>query len=128
MFKILVIVFCMLVFGTAFAECPSGATLHVKSSTYSGKYNIELRSGTRPGSKVIGTRTLSGNGTILFKAACGGKFFFAFETPDSNQENVTQYFKVTNNSNSYSNPLITLFYTVLRVEGNRISTSKRSDL
>lgn len=42
MFKILVIVFCMLVCGTAFAECPSEATLHVKSSTYFGIYNIEM--------------------------------------------------------------------------------------
>jgi hypothetical protein len=128
MFKILVIVFCMFVYDTAFAECPSEATLHVKSSTYSGKYNIELRSGTRPGSKVIGTRTLSGNGTVVFKTVCAGNFFLAFGTPDSNQVNVTQYFKVTNNGNSYSNPVITAFYTVSRVEGNRTSTSKRSDL
>lgn len=41
MFKILVFVFCMLVYDTAFAECPSATTLHVKSSTYSGIYNIE---------------------------------------------------------------------------------------
>lgn len=112
----------------AFADCPSKATLHVKSSTYSGAYNIELRSGTRPGSHVVGNRALNGNGTTVFNSVCVGKYFFAFGTPDSDEVSVTQYFNVRNDGKSYSNPTITVFYTRSIADGQRVVSSKRRDL
>lgn len=112
----------------AFADCPSKATLNVKSSTYSGAYDIELRNGNRPGSRVVGARALKGNGTTVFSSVCAGKYFFAFGTPDSDQVSVTQYFNVKNDGKSYSSPTITVFYTRSVADGHRVESKKRRDL
>jgi hypothetical protein len=117
-----------LISNLTFAGCPSEATIDVQSSTYSGRYNIELRSGQRPGSKVVGTQSLNGNGSAVFSSVCPGKYFFAFGTPDSDQVSVTQYFNVTNDGYSFSNPVITVVYTRSTSKGNKVGSSKRSNL
>lgn len=118
----------LLISNLTFAGCPSEATIDVQSSTYSGRYNIELRSGQRPGSKVVGIQSLNGNGSLVFRNVCPGRYFFAFGTPDSDQVSVTRYFDVVNDGYSYSNPVITVIYTRSTSKGNKIGSSKRSDL
>lgn len=126
--KIFLFTVLFLVSSITFAGCPSEATIDVQSSTYSGRYNIELRSGQRPGSSVVGTQSLNGNGSAVFRSVCPGKYFFAFGTPDSDQVSVTQYFNVTNDGYSYSNPVITVTYTRSSSNGKQIGSSKRSNL
>ena len=113
---------------SADSDCPSKATLNVKSHTYTGAYNIELRYGTRPGSKVFGAKSLNGNGTVIFSGVCAGKYFFSFGTTDSEQVSVTQYFDVKISETSYSNPMITVVYTRYSSDGQRVGSAKKRDL
>jgi hypothetical protein len=126
--KLFLFTVLFLITQVAFAGCPSEATIDVQSSTYSGRYNIELRSGNRPGSILVGTKSLNGNGFVVFRSVCPGKYFFAFGTPDSDQVSVTQYFNVINDGYSYSNPVITVFYTRSTSNGSKVGTSKRNNL
>ena len=126
--KILATVLSVFACSGAIAGCPSEATINIESSTYSGAYNIEIRSGTRPGSKIVGTKNLEGNGTAVFSEICAGKYFFAFGIPKSDEVNITQYFDVQNNGDSYSNPVITVFYTRTLAKGHKVGKSKRRDL
>lgn len=126
--KILIIALCFFSCNRAFANCPSEVTINIKSSTYSGAYNIELRSGNRPGSQIEGKRTLDSNGAAVFSEICAGRYFFTFGIPKSDEVNITQYFDVQNDSESYSNPVITVFYTRSISKGHKVRTAKRRDL
>jgi hypothetical protein len=114
----------------AFAQaCPSTTTLVVNSSQYSGAFNIELRRGNRPGSTVVARRTLNGSGTIKVAQVCAGTYFFAFGTPDSDEVSVTRYFNVRDDGNTYSNPVITVFYSRSTNDGSqRVASAKRKSL
>jgi len=59
MTKVPFLIFGLIISNITFAGCPSEATIDVQSSTYSGSYNIELRSGQRPGSSVVGTQFIN---------------------------------------------------------------------
>jgi hypothetical protein len=124
------VILCILFATTAIAQdCPSQATLNITSSGYSGAFNVELRSGTRPGSRAVQSRAVEGNGSTVFGSVCRGTYFFSFGTPDSDQVSVTRYFEVTNNGESYSNPKITVFYSRGISDGaRRVGSSKKRDL
>lgn len=110
-------------------ECPSKTTLKIQSSNYSGIINIELRRGTRPGSKTIERRSINTNGTINFQNVCPGTYFFAFGTPDSNSVSVTRYFQINNNGRTYNNPTISVFYSrSSSSDSQRIGNARKSDL
>lgn len=125
--NIIFILSLFLPFATHAQGCPSAATLTISSSGYSGMFNVELRKGKRPGSTVTDSTTLDSRGKHTFYNVCPGKYFFAFGTPDSDQVSVTQYFDVTFDGSSYSNPEIEVFYT-RRSNGQRVGTAKKSAL
>lgn len=125
--KYLLTILLCLPFAANASECPSEATLTITSSGYSGEINVELRKGTRPGSKVTASKTMYSQGRHTFYEVCPGRYFYAFGTPDSEQVSVTQYFDVTFDGSSYSNPEIEVFYT-RSSNGKRVGTAKKSAL
>lgn len=112
---------------SAFA-CPSVVTLTIDSSNYSGRIDIELRKGKRPGSKINRKRKVDTKGTVRIKGVCPGKYFFAFSTPESDSTSITSYFEVTNDGDSYSNHKIRVFYTSVESKGESIDTIKKDNL
>lgn len=127
--KSLFFMLCLFVTSAIAQDCPSKATLKMTSSGYSGVFNVELRSGTRPGSRVVESRSMQASGSTVFGNICQGTYFFSFGTPDSERVSVTRYFDVTNDGYSYSNPVITVFYTRSTSNGaQRIGSSKKRDL
>jgi len=125
------VIFCLHLFSTtAVAQgCPSQAKLKITSSGYSGTFDVELRRGKRPGSLIIQSRSIQGNGTIVFKSVCRGTYFFSFGTTDSDQVSITRYFEVINDGDGYSSPTITVFYSRGTHEGiKRVGSSKKRDL
>jgi hypothetical protein len=113
---------------SAASKCPSVATLKLESSGYQGLVNIELRKGNRPGSIVVSRESLNTRGTASFPGICSGRYFFAFGTPDSDQVSTTQYFEIINDGSRYSMPTITVVYTRSSSSGQRVESSKKSDL
>ena len=128
--KMTVLAICLLVAGSASAgDCPSTTTLVVKSSNYSGPFSVELRQGTRPGSRIVHARTMKGSGQAEFQGICAGRYFFAFGTPDSEHVSVTRYFDVKNDGYTYSNPVITVFYSRSSKDGSQpVASAKRREL
>jgi hypothetical protein len=112
---------------SAQSQCPSEATLVIQSSGYSGPINIELRRGTRPGSRVTAQDRVNTRGTVVFQNVCPGTYFYSFATPDSDQVSTTRYFEIINDGYQYSMPTITVTYT-RSASGNRVGSSKRSEL
>ncbi len=112
---------------SAQSPCPSEATLIIQSAGYSGPIDIELRQGTRPGSRVVGRDRINTRGKVLFSNVCPGTYFYAFATPDSSQVSTTQYFQVINNGYQYSMPEITVTYTSSS-SGNHVGSAKRNEL
>lgn len=110
------------------ADCPSNATINISSSGYSGSFNVELRAGSRPGSRVERTTTMSNQGRHTFYGICRGNYFFSFGTPDSDQVNVTGYFNVQNDGYSYSNPEVTVYYSRSSGGGSQVRKMTRSNL
>ncbi len=109
--------------------CPSRTTINVESAGYSGAFIVELRSGTRPGSKVVGERSLGGPGSVTFTDVCPGTYFFTLGTPDSDSVSTTRYFNVVNDEYSYSNPTIRVFYSRTKSNGSQsIGHAKKKDL
>lgn len=109
--------------------CPSIATINVESSGYRGMFSVELRSGTRPGSRVIGQRILNGPGEVKFTNVCPGTYFFTLGTPDNESVSTTRYFNVINDGQSYSNPVITVFYSRSHSPGAQsVGHAKKRDL
>ena len=108
--------------------CPSEVTLHINSSNYTGLINVELREGRRPGSKVIRRDSVDTRGTVRVPRACAGTYFFAFSTAKNETVSLTQYFEVTNDGTSYSNPTITVTYSHELSGGQRVGSAKKSDL
>lgn len=106
-------------FADAAFACPSTATLNVTAMNYNGPIEVQLREGSRPGSRLVETRRLRGSGVELFPAVCPGRYFFAFGTPDSDVIKVTSYFNVENDGYSFSNPTITVYYQRTRRRGGR---------
>lgn len=116
-------------FFVAAQACPSRVTINVESASYSGAFTIELRSGTRPGSKVVGQRSLGGPGSVTFTDVCPGAYFFTLGTPDSDSVSTTRYFNVVNDGHSYSNPTIRVFYSRAKPDGSQsIGHAKKKDL
>lgn len=113
---------------SAFADCPSVATLKLDSSGYQGVVTIELRKGSRPGSRVIAADSINTRGVSVFPGICPGRYFYAFGTPDSDQVSTTQYFDVINDGNRYSMPTITVVYTRSSSGGNPVGSAKKKDL
>lgn len=112
---------------SAQSQCPSKATLIIQSAGYSGSIDIELRQGTRPGSRVVGRNRVNTSGTVVFRDVCPGTYFYAFATPDSPQVSTTQYFQIINDGYQYSMPTVTVTYTKYS-SGNRVGSAKRSEL
>ena len=109
MLKKIVLLFSLfLLNSSAFARCPSVATLKLESTGYQGLVNIELRKGVRPGSSIVASDTVITRGVTVISDICAGRYFFAFGTPDSDQVSTTQYFDVINDGNRYSMPTITV--------------------
>ena len=126
---LIVLLIVHLAFPSIAQACPSTAKIVINSSNYSGAFNVELRRGNRPGSKIIGKRAVQGTGSASFDEICPGTYFFAFGTPDSDQVSTTRYFVVKNDGYSYSNPVITVSYTRYSQDGSqRVGSAKRSDL
>lgn len=128
--KILVAtIIASLVFPSFAQSCPSSATININSSNYSGAFNVELRKGNRPGSKVVGKRAMQGTGSASFDGICPGTYFFAFGTVDSDQVSTTRYFAIKNDGNTYNSPEITVTYTRHSQDGSqRVGSAKRTDL
>jgi hypothetical protein len=110
------------------SACPSRVSLAINSSNYSGLINIELREGRRPGSKVIRRDSVDTRGTVQVSGVCPGTYFFAFSTPNDKAVSVTRYFDVINDGTSYSNPSITVTYSVGSSDSQRVGSAKKSDL
>jgi hypothetical protein len=125
-----IVSFCTLItiISTAYADCPSVATLKLDSSGYQGIVNIELRKGNRPGSIVIASDSVITRGTAIFSGICAGRYFYSFGTPDSDQVSTTQYFEIINDGNRYSMPTITVVYTRSTSTGNKVGSAKKKDL
>ncbi len=126
--KIFICVALLSICSIAASQCPSVATLKLESSGYQGIVNIELRKGNRPGSMVVSRDSLNTRGTAVFPGICSGRYFFSFGTPDSDQVSTTQYFDVVNDGNRYSMPTITVVYTRSSSTGQKVGSSKKSDL
>jgi hypothetical protein len=109
------------------SQCPSEATLIIQSSGYSGPIAIELRQGTRPGSRITARDIVNTSGTVVFRNVCPGTYFYAFATPDSTQVSTTRYFEIVNDGFQFSMPTVTVTYTK-SPSGNRVGTAKRSEL
>lgn len=113
----------------ALAQCESEAKLNIGSSNYSGQIDIELRKGTRPGSRVVTRQSVITRGTVVARNVCPGTYFYAFSTPDSDQVSTTRYFQVLNDGYKYSMPEITVTYSRAREAGsNRVGSARRSEL
>lgn len=111
------------------ASCPSEATLNIQSSNYSGRIDIELRKGNRPGSHVIARNSVNSQGSVVFRNVCPGTYFYSFSTPDSDDVSTTRYFQIINDGYQYSMPEVTVTYS--RSSGkdtNRIGKAKRNEL
>lgn len=108
--------------------CPSRVSLNIESSNYHGLIHIELRKGMRPGSKVIRTKSVNTRGAVVMHGVCRGTYFFAFSTPDTDQVSVTRYFDIATSETSYNNPTITVTYSRLTSNSDRVGSAKRSDL
>ncbi len=90
---------------------------------------MELRRGKRPGSQVVETRSMKGNGKAVFSRVCPGSYFFSFGTTDSDQVSVTRYFNVEYDGAAYNNPTITVFYSRGNADGSqRVGTAKKREL
>lgn len=112
---------------SAQSQCPSEATLVIESAGYSGPIDIELRRGTRPGSRVTGRDRVNTRGTVVFRNVCPGTYFYSFATPDSDQVSTTRYFEIVNDGYQYSMPTVTVTYTRSSA-GNRVGSAKKSEL
>jgi hypothetical protein len=117
--KINITIISWLFVNSAIASCLSEAKINIQSSNYNGKINIELREGSRPGSRVKGTSQINTSGTVRFRSVCPGKYFFAFMTPDSNEVMTTSYFDVIDDGMRYSMPEITVRYTRSLSDGSQ---------
>lgn len=125
----LAIAFSFTSFLAAAQDCPSETTINIQSANYSGAFIVELRAGTRPGSKVIDQRTLAGPSSITFVNICPGTYFFTLGTPDSDSVSTTRYFNVVNDGHSYSNPTINVFYSRRKSDGSQaVGRTKKKDL
>lgn len=106
------------------SNCPSTSKLIVNSSGYSGQFLVELRSGTRPGSRRISGGMLSNGQELYFSNICPGKYFYAFGPTDNDDISVTRYFQVVFDGSSYSNPELTIFYSRLASNDKSRSVEK----
>ena len=127
-----IVAMLMTVFWTTDASaqktCPSETTINISSSGYSGAFSVELRRGKRPGSKVVGTRTMQAGGKQTFGKVCPGTYFFAFGPSDSDDVSVTRYFEVTFDGRSYNNPTITVFYSRVADDSQLVGKARKNDL
>lgn len=128
-FKLLLVFSALLNANLLHAACKSDVTLNIKSTGYSGPINIELRSGLRPGSKVVQRGTVMTTGTMKASNICPAKYFFAFSTPDTDLVNITRHFDVVEDKRGYNNPVITVTYERRSdPEGQTVAKTKRDDL
>ncbi len=109
-------------------SCPSSVALNINSSNYSGRVDIEFRTGKRPGSVLVQRDDVVTSGSVVMSGICPGAYFFVFSTPDSDQVSVTRYFDVINDGTRYSNPAITVTYSRSSSGGQRVGSAKRSEL
>ena len=111
------------------AQCESEAKLNIRSSNYSGRIDVELRKGTRPGSRVVSRQSVMKLGTVVARNVCPGTYFYAFSTPDSDRVSTTRYFQVENDGYRYSMPVITVTYSRSSEAGtNRVGSARRDEL
>ena len=126
--KFVILSFLFILFSTSVFACPSTVTLNINSSNYSGRIDVEFRSGARPGSRLLKRDQVITSGSVVLPGVCAGTYFFAFSTPDSDQVSVTQHFEVINDGARYSTPVITVTYSRSLSSGQRVGTAKRSEL
>jgi hypothetical protein len=110
-------------------SCLSTVTLNLNSTNYSGIINVELRLGTRPGSKVLEQSEVYATGVVRVTNVCPGTYFFAFSTLDSPAVSTTRYFDVRHDSNGYSMPEVTVTFSQAHgPDSHRIGTAARNSL
>lgn len=110
-------------------ECPSTATIKIDSSDYGGQFIVELRRGTRPGSKRISGNEIGNGDSVGFQHVCPGTYFYAFGPTDSDDVSVTRNFTVTNDGTRYNNPVITVFYSRATHDGSkRLEKTRKNNL
>lgn len=110
------------------SSCPSVAKLVVNSSGYSGLFLVELRAGNRPGSRRISGGKIGNGQELAFSYVCSGTHFFAFGPEDSDTISVTRYFEVKVEGHTYTNPVITIYYSRTLGEGQQVQTTRKKDL
>jgi hypothetical protein len=109
--------------------CPSEVTIIIRSSGYSGRIDVEIRKGSRPGSSVTGSGVIQTSGQLNFKNVCPGRYFFSFGTPDSDSVHATRSFDVTFDGGRYNSPTITVIYSRTNSEGSQaVSRIKKGSL
>jgi len=106
-------------------NCPASARLTLNSSGYSGNIEVQLRKGSRPGSRVIARGDINTVGAREFPGICPGKYFFSFATSDSPTVSVTRYFSIEENT---SVARMTVFMSRSNTTGNTVQTVTKKDL
>lgn len=92
-------------------SCPSTVTFKINSTGYSGSFDVELRRGTRPGSRRLNGATGQNGGSVSFPNVCPGNYFIAFGPTASADISVTRSFEVQNDGFQYSMPQITVYFS-----------------
>jgi hypothetical protein len=106
--------------------CSSVTKLILNSSGYNGNIEVQLRSGNRPGSKVIRQGVIFTSGIREFNGICPDKYFFSFATSDSPTVSVTSYFIVEQNTSIAE---MTVFLSRSKTsQGNKVQVISKKDL
>jgi hypothetical protein len=104
--------------------CTAHLALNLRSSGYSGPIDIELRTGSRPGSRLVGKFQLETGGTWNISDLCPGSYFFAFATLSSEDVSTTQDYEV----NPFAPKEVLVTYTRYPAGGHRVGKEKRTGL
>jgi hypothetical protein len=107
----------LLIAATPALACTSTATLRLAASGRSaaGPLEIELRTGERPGSRVVARGTLGDDGRLVVSDVCPGRYFFAFSRAGDASATVTRSFDIQEDEDTVSDVVIT---------GNRVQAGR----
>lgn len=109
----------------AIPSCLTFVTLELRSVGYSGPFEVELRTGSRPGSRLLQRQVLQSRGSWTVPQVCAGQnYFFTFATPDSERVSVTRYFSVE----TLNDVTITVTYSRSSGQGQRVARESRAAL
>ena len=114
------------------AECLSRLTVDIQSVGYSGGFNVDLRSGLRPGSSLVGSKKLQTAGQTYFSEICPGLYFVTLGPMDSEYVDVSQYLKIeeheTSDGITYLDGTLSFFYSRSLEKGEQTKYLKRNEL